>query len=196
MAYVTAPFVHQVFLQIPDHARRSRHNLMNFARTLTNPSTAASTANTKLEFVTLRIFPFRKTTSAFLHELRALPPMKFRLANIEIPKSDEWARRQREKGIWNRMLEVVAEPRYKFFVKEGKMFTQKTGVPGVWEEVAMRIKGQTNRAVKEESAATVGPTGPRGMIRRPVVRGPVVLKRPAKVVEEARVRRQTARSSR
>jgi hypothetical protein len=66
----------------------------------------------------------------------------------------------------------------------------------VWEEVAMRIKGQTNRALKEENAAAAGPSGPRGVIRRPVVKGPVVLKRPAKQVEEARVRRQTARSSR
>ncbi|KAJ8112568.1 hypothetical protein OPT61_g5089 [Boeremia exigua] len=191
MAYVTAPFVHQVFLQLPEHARRSRQNLMTFARTLNNPATASATANTKLEFVTLRIFPFRKNTTALLHELRALPPMKFRLANIEIPKSDEWAQRQRQKGIWNRILEVIAEPRFKFFVKEGKMFTMKAGVPGVWEEIAMRIKGQTDRAVKEETAVT----GPRGAIRRPALRGPVVLKRPTKPLEEAKVKRQTARSS-
>lgn len=196
MGYVTAPFVHQVFLQIPEHARRSRQNLMNFARSINNPANAATTANAKLEFVTLRIFPFRKNTTAFLHELRALPPMKFRLANIEIPKTDEWAKRQREKGIWKRMLEVVAEPRHKFFVKEGKMFTAKTGVPGVWEEVTMRIKGQTTREIKEERAEKAAVSGPRGLIRRPILKGPVVLKRPAKVVEEARVRRQTARSPR
>lgn len=195
MAYVTAPFVHQVFLQIPEHARRSRHNLLNFARSLNNPANADSTANVKLEFVTLRIFPFRRNTSAFLHELRALPPRKFRLANIEIPKNDDWARRQREKGIWRRMLEVVNEPRFKFFVKEGKMFTMKTGVPGVWEEVAMRIKGQTNREVKGGKAEKAA-AGVRGSIRRPVVKGPVVLRRPPEQVEEARVRRQTARSSR
>jgi hypothetical protein len=195
MAYVTAPFVHQVFLQIPEHARRSRQNLMNFARSLNNPANASNTANTKLEFVTLRIFPFRRNTSAFLHELRALPPMKFRLANIEIPKSDEWAKRQREKGIWRRILEVVNEPRYKFYVKEGKMFTMKTGVPGVWEEVAMRIKGQTNRETKSERLEKAA-GGVRGVVRRPVVKGPVVLRRPVKPIEEERVRRQTARSSR
>lgn len=193
MAYVTAPFVHQVFLQIPEHARRSRHNLMNFARSLNNPANAATTSNVKLEFVTLRIFPFRKNTTAFLHELRALPGKRFRLANLEIPKSDEWADRQRAKGIGKRMLEVIAEPRFKFFVKEGKMFTAKTGVPGVWEEVATRIRDQTNKAAKEEIAAV---TGPRGAIRRPAIKGPVVLKRPAKVVQEARVKRQTARSPR
>lgn len=193
MAYVTAPFVHQVFLQIPEHARRSRHNLLNFARSLNAPANAANSANTKLEFVTLRIFPFRKNTTALLHELRALPPMKFRLANIEIPKTEDWAKRQREKGVWMRMLEIIAEPRFKFFVKEGKMFTTKTGVPGVWEEVAMRIKGQTNRAVKEEKAAV---TGPRGAIRRPALKGPAVLQRPSKTVEEAKLKRQTARSPR
>lgn len=193
MAYVTAPFVHQVFLQIPEHARRSRHQLLLFARSLNNPATSDSTANTKLEFVTLRIFPFRKNTTAFLHELRALPGKRFRLANLEIPKNDEWARRQREKGVWKRMLEVVAEPRYKFFVKEGKMFTQKTGVPGVWEEVAMRIRGQTTRAGKAEKK---GLTGPRGAVRRPAIKGPVVLKRPAKLVDEASVKRQTARTPR
>lgn len=122
--------------------------------------------------------------------------MKFRLANIEVPKTDEWAKRQREKGIWMRMLEVVAEPRHKFFVKEGKMFTAKTGVPGVWEEVAMRIKGQTTRELKEEKVEKAAASGPRGLVRRPIVKGPVVLRRPAKVVEEARIRRQTARSPR
>lgn len=91
------------------------------------------------------------------------------------------------------MLEVIAEPRFKFFVKEGRLFTTKTGVPGVWEEVAMRIKGQTNRALKEEKAAI---DGPRGTIRRPAIKGPVVLQRPSKTVEEAKLKRQTARSPR
>ncbi|KAJ4326419.1 hypothetical protein N0V94_000094 [Neodidymelliopsis sp. IMI 364377] len=194
MAYVTAPFVHQVFLQIPEHARRSRQNLMNFARSINSPANAGTTANVKLEFVTLRIFPFRRNTSAFLHELRALPPMRFRIANIEIPKSDEWAKRQREKGVLRRMWEVVNEPRFKFYVKEGKMFTMKTGVPGVWEEVAMRIKGQTNREVKKERLEKAASTV-RGAIRRPALKGPVVLRRPTKQAEEARIRRQTSRSS-
>jgi hypothetical protein len=120
--------------------------------------------------------------------------MRFRIANIEIPKSDEWAKRQREKGVWRRMWEVVNEPRFKFYVKEGKMFTMKTGVPGVWEEVAMRIKGQTNREVKKERLEKTASTV-RGAIRRPALKGPVVLRRPTKQVEEARIRRQTSRSS-
>jgi hypothetical protein len=183
LAYVTAPFTHQVFLQIPEYARRSRHDLLHFARTLTTKP--IDTANLKLEFVTLRIFPFRKHTSAFLHELRALPPKKMRLANIELPKSDEWARRQREKGIFKRTYEVISEPRFKFYVKEGRLYTMKTGVPGVWEEVAKRIQEQTNSESRVLAAQA------RRGTQKPVVRKPL-----QSVTSQERIKRQTARQLR
>lgn len=183
LAYVTAPFVHQVFLQIPDYARRSRKDLMHFARSLNaNPK---GTANTKLEFVTLRVFPFRKHTTAFLHELRALPPMKMRLANIELPKSDECAKRQRAKGIFKRIFDIVNEPRFKFYVKEGRVYTMKTRVPGVWEEVAQRIAEQTN--VEQEEAQKA---------RTHNVKRPIVVRLPVKLatkVNNDRIKRQTSR---
>lgn len=182
LAYVTAPFVHQVYLQIPEYARRSRKDLLHFAHTLR--VNQKGTANTKLEFVTLRIFPFRKHTTTFLHELRALPPMKLRLANIELPKTEAWITRQREKGIFKRMYEVVNEPRFKFYVKEGRYFTMKTGVPGVWEEVVGRIQEQTV-AEKEEAEKL------KNGAKRPVVlRRPVRALRP--VVKDT-VKRQTSR---
>ncbi|CBX94628.1 hypothetical protein LEMA_P116310.1 [Plenodomus lingam JN3] len=182
LAYVTAPFVHQVFIQIPEYARRSRKDLSHFASTLRSKPVA--TANTKLEFVTLRIFPFRKHTTAFIHELRALPPMRFRLANIELPKTEGWARRQRAKGIMKRIWDVINEPRFKFYVKEGRFFTTKTGVPGVWEEVAARIHEQT----VEENEAKQARTGGKktALVRKPAVR----LVKP--VVREP-VKRQTSR---
>jgi hypothetical protein len=181
LAYLTAPFVHQIFLQIPEVARRNRADLMHFASTLTSKPVA--TANTKLEFVTLRIFPFRKTTGVFIHELRALPSRKMRLANIELPKNDAWAERQREKGMFKRMYEVISEPRYKFYVKEGRTYTMKTGVPGVWEEVAKRIKEQT---VAEIEGKEPEQTGRRSQL---VVRRPV---QPA--VPQERLKRQTSRA--
>ncbi|CAG5179454.1 uncharacterized protein ALTATR162_LOCUS9279 [Alternaria atra] len=186
LAYLTAPFVHQVFLQIPEHARRSRQDLIRFATSLrTNPN---QTANTKLEFVTLRIFPFRKHTTAFLHELRALPAKRFRLANIELPKSDAWAKRQREKGVLRRVVEVVSEPRFKFYVKEGRLYTMKTGVPGVWEEVARRIQEQT---AEEEKKVEDERAGRASVVKRPVV-GTRKLLRPVVKVDE-RMKRQTTR---
>lgn len=180
LAYVTAPFTHQVFMQIPEYARRSRQDLMQFARSLNTKTNV--TANTKLEFVTLRIFPFRKHTSAFLHELRALPPKKMRLANIELPKSDDWVKRQREKGIFRRMVEIVNEPRFKFYVKEGRTYTMKTGVPGVWEEVARRIQEQT--AAEQEREKLIGTGTKRSAVNRPV----------AKPISQERIKRQTARA--
>jgi hypothetical protein len=154
---------------------------MHFAHTLTTKTTA--TANTKLEFVTLRIFPFRKNTSVFLHELRALPARKMRLANIELPKNDAWAGRQREKGMFKRIYEVVSEPRYKFYVKEGRTYTMKTGVPGVWEEVAKRIQEQT---VAEKEGKEPGRNG--GKL-------PVVVRRPTQpTISKERVKRQTSRA--
>jgi ribosomal protein S10 len=160
---------------------------MRFAHTLTtNPQ---ATADTKIEFVTLRIFPFPKRTSAFLHELRSLPDKKLRLANIELPKTEAWAKRQREKGMFKRMLEVVNEPRFKFYVKEGRMYTMKTGVPGVWEEVANRIRDQTVAEKEEAGRAKNGGGAKRGVVvRRPVAR-PVA--RP--VVKPVLTRRQTQR---
>ncbi|OAL52657.1 hypothetical protein IQ07DRAFT_379518 [Pyrenochaeta sp. DS3sAY3a] len=183
LAYVTAPFVHQVFIQIPDHARRSRKDLMHFARSLNANSKA--TANTKLEFVTLRVFPFRKHTTAFVHELRALPPMKMRLANIELPKSDEWVKRQRAKGIFMRMFDVMNEPRFKFYVKEGRVYTMKTRVPGVWEEVAQRIAEQTKVEQEETEKARVSTS-----------RRPIIIRPPVKLAARANsdsIRRQTSR---
>lgn len=156
---------------------------MHFARSLNaNPK---ATANTKLEFVTLRVFPFRKHTTTFVHELRALPPMRMRLANIELPKSDEWAQRQRAKGIFKRMVDVINEPRFKFYVKEGRMYTMKTRVPGVWEEVAQRIAEQTKAEQKEVEKEQSTNT-----------RRPIVVRPPVKLAGKAnndRVKRQTSR---
>jgi hypothetical protein len=178
LAYVTAPFTHQVFLQIPEYARRSRTDLLHFAETLTSKPVA--TANTKLEFVTLRIFPFRKHTTAFLHELRALPPRKMRLANIALERNEAWAKIQREKGIFKRMFEVVNEPRYKFYVKEGRTYTMKTGAPGVWEEVAKRIQEQTvaQNTFYEQA---------KNSARKP-------LRKPKPAIPQERIKRQTLRT--
>lgn len=154
---------------------------MNFAYALNSKPSA--TANTKLEFVTLRIFPFRKHTSAFVHELRALPPRKLRLANIELPKTEEWAKKQRNKGIFRRILEVISEPRYKFYVKEGRNYTMKTGAPGVWEEVAKRIQEQTNAEIQ------------RAEDKHFPAKRPVIIRKSVQpVMTKDKIRRQTSRA--
>jgi hypothetical protein len=105
-----------------------------------------------------------------------------RLANIELPKNDEWAKRQRGKGIFKRMYEVISEPRYKFYVKEGRTYTMKSGVPGVWEQVANRIQEQT--AAESATSDQVKSSNRKTVVRRPT----------QPIISQERVKRQTARA--
>jgi hypothetical protein len=95
--------------------------------------------------------------------------------------------------VLKRMMEVVSEPRFKFYVKEGRLYTMKTGVPGVWEEVARRIREQTVEEEKRREAERAA--SERGVVvRRPVI-GARKLLRPVVKVDE-RIKRQTTRNSR
>ena len=80
-----------------------------------------------------------------------MPPHTFRFANIELPKNAAWAERQRQKSFFKRAWEIIEERRFKFYIKEGIAYTMKTGVPGVWEEVArgIRARSETNGEKKE-----------------------------------------------
>lgn len=85
-------------------------------------------------------------------------------------------------------MEFVREPRYKFYVKEGRTFTIRSGVPGVWEEVAKRIQEQTVLEMEGKEGSAKG-------IRRPLVPA-----RPVKTGSDARLpkvpalKRQTSRT--
>jgi hypothetical protein len=90
--------------------------------------------------------------------------------------------------VLRRVVEVVSEPRFKFYVKEGRLYTMKTGVPGVWEEVARRIQEQT---AEEEKKVEDERAGKASVVKRPVV-GTRKLLRPVVKVDE-RMKRQTTR---
>ncbi|KAF2264464.1 hypothetical protein CC78DRAFT_235477 [Lojkania enalia] len=135
LSYVTTPFVKTVFINLPSTARLSRDSLARFSKRLP--------PDTLLEFTTLRAFPFQRNTAVMLSELQALKPQWWRFANIERVKTKEFERLQRQKSLWRRLLQIVNEPRFKFYVKEGRNYTIRTGVPGVWENVARAIQKQT-----------------------------------------------------
>jgi hypothetical protein len=185
MSYLTTPFVKRIAIQLPPFARQSRGHLMQF----TSPATLPPT--TKLEFTTLRAFPKDRKTAVFLKELRALPKQWGRFANIERVTSEEWKAMQKEKPFWRRALEVLNEPRFKFYVKEGRNYTIKTGVPGVWENVAKAIQLQS-----EAAAAGAGKKmGASGKTLMGVRDGKPI--RPVPASREVKIlKRQTARSPR
>jgi hypothetical protein len=91
--------------------------------------------------------------------------------------------------VLRRVVEVVSEPRFKFYVKEGRLYTMKTGVPGVWEEAARRIQEQT--AEEEKKKVEDERAGRASVVKRPVV-GTRKLLRPVVKVDE-RMKRQTTR---
>jgi hypothetical protein len=190
MSYLTAPFVKRVALEIPESARRSRDALMNFSQKMPG--------NTRLEFTTLRAFPFPRNTGMILSDLRTLSPQKGRLANIELPKSKEWRQNQKNKPIHLRFWEIIAEPRFKFYVKEGRNYTVTTGVPGVWENVAMTIQRQTLKDAADKVAAAakekMKATGSRNTASRRLARAvtPTIPVKPVRPVAP-KLKRQTSR---
>ncbi|KAF2022372.1 hypothetical protein BU24DRAFT_418018 [Aaosphaeria arxii CBS 175.79] len=172
MSYLTSPFVKRIAIDIPAYAQISRPNLQRFASTIQ--------PNARLEFTTLRAFPFQRTSTVLLHELRALPSQMFRFANLERVKTEASIKRWKGMPWYSKFMEIINEPRWKFYVKEGRQYTMKTGVPGVWEEIAQTIQRQS---LKEQVGK--GSAKPANTL--------------AKLVNEPKVRpvrRQTARSAR
>lgn len=129
---------------VPPAARGSLTALRSFARNI--PPT------TKITFQTLRFLPMPKYTTVYAQDLRALAPRRFRFANIELPKTDEWRKKQAAKSWWRRVWDIIGEPRNKFYVKEGSMYTMRSGVPGVWETLASGIAARTNAEQATETA--------------------------------------------
>lgn len=76
---------------------------------------------------------------------------------------------------------MLNEPRFKFYVKDGRRYTLPTGVPWVWPDVVRQIQRQT----AEEAAGKAGKLG----------KGKVVEVKPQVEVERKKValKRQTAR---
>ena len=95
---------------------------------------------------------------------------------MERTKGPEWRKQQAQRAWWEKFLGVLNEPRFKFYVKEGRMYTQKTGVPEVWENVA--------KAIQKQSILMSSDTG------RSAVRAPKLVKDPSPI---RMVRRQTTR---
>jgi hypothetical protein len=105
-----------------------------------------------------------------------------------MPKTDAWRKRQAEKSWGTKFMEFVKEPRYKFYVKEGRTFTIRSGVPGVWEEVAKKIQEQTIMEAEGKE------TGVRGGRRSLVPARPVKTDSDTRRPKVASLRRQTSRT--
>ncbi|KAH7119827.1 hypothetical protein B0J11DRAFT_439602 [Dendryphion nanum] len=184
MSYLTTPFVKRIAMEIPPWAQNSRPLLQRFATNLP--------PETRLEFTTLRAFPIERTTTVLAHELRALPSQRFRFANLERVRTQAQKERWAKMNLYRKGLEIVNEPRWKFYVKEGRSYTVPTGVPGVWEEIArviqMRTQNEKNDG-KDDGMKWERRAGREDAKRRAATVSTVETKKPTPL------RRQTARST-
>lgn len=116
--------------------------------------------------------------------------MKTFLIQIERYRSPEWQRHQSQKPLYRKFLDVINEPRFKFYVKEGRNYTIKTSAgPGVWENVAKAISQQTTTAgAGKTRSANTSASAIENAIERNVDKVAVGNERKLRVI-----RRQTAR---
>ena len=116
------------------------------------------------------------------------------MANLERIKGKNWEAEQKKKGVGRKLWNLVNEPRWKFYVKPGHAYTVRTGVPGVWEEIARVIQEQTAKI--EAKGASKGLLGREKLSKQATI----TAKEPPKVTErkvpDTTIRRQTFRSAR
>jgi hypothetical protein len=144
LGWLTAPFVKTVALELPKAYRSSWQQVVRYS--LHPP------ADARIEFTTLRLFPFPRTTAVYLSELRALPSARGRFANIERVKTKELEKLYQQKSWWRKILQFVNEPRWKFYVKEGRAYTMRTGYAGIWENIAHEIARNSGKVGKDINA--------------------------------------------
>lgn len=115
---LTAPFVASIQLSVPNAARRTKADLLRFART--------TPADTVLEFTTMRFMPFPKRVAVRFRDLKPVRTT-LKLANLEtrprgtvLPSSPPSS------------LQELQKTQKQFFVRQGDQYTRSTRAPGVW----------------------------------------------------------------
>ncbi|KAF2743639.1 hypothetical protein M011DRAFT_450800 [Sporormia fimetaria CBS 119925] len=177
LSYLTAPYVARISIHLPASARVSKSTLQSFISR--PPST------TTLEIATLRVFPFARTSFVQLKDLRSLPYQPSQLANFV--RVEQEVMQKAKMGVWKKMWEVLKEPRWKFYVPDGKKYVPR-GTEGVWEGLARYVRGVSEREAKE----AVEKVGVKVGVKKKVGLSEGEMK---ERVARERVRRQTARKA-
>ncbi|KAF1350100.1 hypothetical protein BDV97DRAFT_182768 [Delphinella strobiligena] len=137
VSFMTAPFVSDVFIRLPDWARKSRDSLKTFARRMP--------PDTRLDFQKIGFLPFPRTRGVQLSELRTLSSSKA-LANLEhVPHANAG----KHTPAWLRLA------RGYLYLRPKSSHWQKTPAPDVWPLVLDHIQRNSIAAgsVKQASPA-------------------------------------------
>lgn len=128
------PWVAQIRAQVPSKMLRSQRALVQFFERLPG--------DTRLEFVTLRTVPFRRTSAFRVRDLRAISPRFLSTPNIEVIPSA----RERPQGLAGKLMYWIREPRNYFQVADEKWAPPRRNsqVREAWALVLPRIREQSS----------------------------------------------------
>lgn len=135
VSFMTAPFVADVFIRLPDWARKSRDSLKTFARRMP--------PDTRLDFQKIGFLPFPRTRGMQLSELRTLSS-SMALANLEhVPHANAG----KHTPAWLRLA------RGYLYLRPKPSHWQKTPAPDVWPLVLDHIQRNSIAAASVEKAS-------------------------------------------
>lgn len=153
-----APWVHQIHVRIPTAARKSREEVIRWAGRVPH--------NTVLSISVLRHKPWPVVREVAWEDISRLPFAFTRLSNLEhrpAQNNEILAENQNSRGI--RLVDGVMRRVYGRFFVNMNVSTDKSGVPGVWDEMWKQIPMQGEREKRKQAVerkrATAKPPGPR-----------------------------------
>ncbi|KAK4986445.1 hypothetical protein LTR66_007868 [Elasticomyces elasticus] len=152
-AFVSAPYVNSIHLEIPGYARRSKEALYRFASNMP--------PDTRLELSALRWTRLIPRASK-ISELRLLPGKMGQLANLERVPEKIAQRKLPSRWRW-----LLRHWRGKYYVGNAKNGGRNSRAPGIWEMVMEQVARRSGRSSGGSAAAATRSSGPVRSMERP-----------------------------
>ena len=160
--YAFGPLLHSIHVRLPTTARKSTEDLMKFARNVP--------PQTELKFSYIRFAPWPTTKNIPFDELWRLPLATTRLTNLEHRPNRN--AKQVQDGLASAAQEGMVRKYLGRYRVNRTQRTDKSGAPGVWDEMWEQIPIQGDHAVAKLRARAwqkreAKPPAPRIIPKRP-----------------------------
>lgn len=163
--FVFAPWVHQIHISIPARARKSREDLLRWARNVP--------LDTRVSISVIRASFSPTVQRAAFGELARLPPSFTRLTNLEIRRNDNYIHDLENHKTTQRspIMEELAHRVYgRLFVNRDQK-QDKSAAPGVWdimwEQIPSAAEREMEMRMQEQRKIEAKPPGPKIKPSRP-----------------------------
>lgn len=157
VAFMTAPFVNSIKIQLPGYARRTKDGPMQFVKRMP--------PDTRLELTLVRLMPWPKRRTIMVSELRRLPGSWKRLANFEhVPKRNEG----KEIKWWQRIFLNTFYGH--LYIKPGLHGQRRSRAPGIWDMVLNKVDEWSAKRAGEVAGQRL-PSPSAAVPRAPALKG-------------------------